>query len=149
MAGLLVDLCGAALLARALAFESTRTYIDTVGTIRWPAAGVYAEQDLVHASNSADARVGAILLLAGFVGQFVGAIRSDWSCTVAVIAYAVALLAITAGLIAVPRLRGGREREIFMAHLDRVTRETPDDPNEAAKNRRQIVTAYGYRFDVR
>jgi len=103
---------------------------------------------IVVAANIADARVEALLLLAGFVGQLIGAVRSDWSFTVAVIAYVVAALLVAAGLVALPRLRTKREREIFMAHLDRTTNGAPD-PDEAAKNRSQILEAYGHRFGER
>jgi hypothetical protein len=147
MAGLLDDITGAGLLASALAFQKAKTYVNTVGTTRWAADGVEVERDFVHAADSAQARVGAALLFAGFVGQFVGATRSHWSTTASELAYAIAALLIVAGGIAVPLLRRRREHDIFMAHLDRTLKGT--NAGAAAKARHGIVGAYSASFGDR
>ena len=120
IAGLLIDITGAALLARALAFETPERYVReaaqpvNLGSL----AGIDPPRDFARAREGAEARVGATLLVLGFVGQAVGSWRSDWSGTSAIVAYCLAVVAITAGFAAIRPIARRREREIFLARLD-------------------------------
>jgi hypothetical protein len=145
IAGLMVDFSGAVLLARALAFEGADEYVRSSGTTRWAGAGgtdVY--RDFERAEDGAEAVIGAAQLGAGFLGQLIGAVQSDWSETAAVIAYTVAVIVIGAGWAALPRLRRRRERDIFFAHLDAADRHHVEDPNSGAiaKERFDIYGLY-------
>lgn len=120
IAGLLTDITGAALLARALAFETPERYVREaaqpvdLGSL----GGIDPPRDFARAREGAEARVGATLLVLGFVGQAIGSWRSDWSETAAIVAYCLAAVAIIGGLAAIRTMARWREREIFLARLD-------------------------------
>jgi hypothetical protein len=119
IAGLACDITGAVLLARALAFESPAEYAQswarrrTVGSM----GGFNAAADFAHVRDAVEARVGALLLLAGFLGQAIGDTRSNWSHLTAGLAYLAAAVAITSGLLVLRPWRRRREREVFLAQL--------------------------------
>jgi hypothetical protein len=121
IAGLCCGFAGALVLARALAFESPEEYAEswargrTVGAL----GGLNAKGDFAHVRDAVEARVGALLVGAGFVGQAVAATRSHWSSTAATLAYIAAALAIGGVLLALRPWRRHRERETFLAQLDR------------------------------
>jgi hypothetical protein len=119
IAGLACDVTGAILLARALAFESPDEYAQSWGRGHTMGAmgGMNATADFTHVRDAIEARVGALLLLAGFLGQTVGDTRSSWSHTAAVLAYLAAGAAIIGGVLALRPWRRRREREIFLAQL--------------------------------
>jgi len=119
IAGLACDITGAVLLARALAFESPDEYAQSWARRRTMGAmgGLNAAGDFAHVRDAVEARVGALLLLAGFLGQTVGDTRSSWSDTAALLAYLGAGLAISGGLLALRPWRRRRERETFLAQL--------------------------------
>jgi hypothetical protein len=139
IAGLLADLSGAALLARGLAFEGAQEYVRNAGTTKWAGAGgtdVY--RDFERAADGAEARVGAMLLVGGFVGQAIGAAQSKWSTCAAAIAYVIAVAVIAAGCAAMPLVRRRRERDIFLAHLHAAA----GPAGAAAKERFDIYCLY-------
>jgi hypothetical protein len=119
IAGLACDITGAVLLARALAFESPEEYAQSWARGRTMGAmgGLNAAADFADVRDAVEARVGALLLLAGFLGQAIGATRSSWSHVAAVLAYLAAAAAITGGLLVMRPWRRRREREVFLAQL--------------------------------
>jgi hypothetical protein len=119
IAGLACDITGAILLARALAFESPDEYAQSWarGHTMGAMGGLNAAADFAHARDAVEARVGALLLLSGFLGQAIGDTRSSWSDTAAALAYVAAAVAITGGLLALRPWRRHREREIFIAQI--------------------------------
>jgi hypothetical protein len=119
IAGLACDITGAILLARALAFESPDEYAQSWERARTMGAmgGLNAAADFAHVRDAVEARVGALLLLAGFLGQAIGDTRSSWNLVAAVLAYFAATVAITGGLLVMRPWRSRREREVFLAQL--------------------------------
>lgn len=119
IAGLVCDVTGAVLLARALAFERPAAYAGAWarGPTYATVAGYDPTRDLDRARDAVEARVGATLLLLGFVGQLVGAVRSSWSSTAGAITYAVAVLVVVCAIAALGPLQRRRERVTFVAML--------------------------------
>lgn len=120
IAGLCCGFVGAMLLAKALAFQSPEEYAQSWATRRTLGAmsGLDAKGDFAHVRDAVEARVGALLVAAGFVGQAGAATRSCWSSTAAIVAYIAAALVIGGGLLSLRPLRRHRERETFLAQLD-------------------------------
>jgi hypothetical protein len=88
--GLAVDIVGAWLLARALAFETATDFVRTHPILAHPGT-VDAPADLGRARDQAEARIGATLLAGGFSGQLIGALRNDWPCAIDIAAVVLAL----------------------------------------------------------
>lgn len=118
LAGLLLDIAGAILLARSLFFASPARYArDAAGRTFAHVAGHEPEKDADHAREWAEVRVGASLLVVGFVGQAIGTIESEWSAGAAVAAYLCAGCLVTAAVLLVRRLTRRRELAVFVAQL--------------------------------
>jgi hypothetical protein len=114
IAGLAVDIAGAWLLARALAFESATDFVRT-HQIRGHPGTVDAAADLERARDQAEARIGATLLGLGFAGQLIGAFRDDWPCGADVTAVALAVACIGGALGLRPRYIRRWEGRVFIA----------------------------------
>lgn len=141
-ASLVVDIAGAVLLARALAFESAEEYAAECGRrSTWNAVGgLDAHADFVHARDAVEARVGTALLVCGFVGQAVANLVPDESTALAVIGYVGAGLLIGIGILALRPLRRVRERDVFVAQMLRC---------RDAKRRYDVYGAYLAGFTQR
>ena len=113
LAALGIEIAGALLLARALAFESLATYVAGAQT-RYD---FNAALDLARASDVADAQVGLALLLFGFAGQALAAGGLGASLDWALVAYPTLLATIGVAQILPPQLRRVRERDILRARL--------------------------------
>jgi uncharacterized membrane protein YiaA len=81
VAGLVLDIGGAVLLARGITFGSARAYLGRqyAETVMAAMEGVDLQRDQERARDVADAATGVGLLVAGFVLQAVGAWQSQWS----------------------------------------------------------------------
>jgi hypothetical protein len=80
IAGLCCGCTGAILLARALAFEFPEEYAQSWAARRTVGAlgGLNANGDCAHVRDAVEARVGALLVSAGFLGQAIAAMRSEF-----------------------------------------------------------------------
>ena len=121
IAGLCCGFAGAILLARALAFESPEEYAQSWAARRTVGAlgGLNANGDFAHVRDAVEARVGALLVSAGFLGQAIAAMRSEWSSTAGIVAYVIAAAVIAGNLLSLRPWRRHREREVFLAQLAR------------------------------
>ena len=101
IAGLCCGFAGAILLARALAFESPEEYAQSWAARRTVGAlgGLNANGDFAHVRDAVEARVGALLVSAGFLGQAIAAMRSEWSSTAGIVAYVIAAAVIAGNLL--------------------------------------------------
>jgi hypothetical protein len=119
LGGLALDIAGAVLLARSLFFVSpTRYAAEATGRTFAHIAGHEPDKDADHAREWAETRVGASLLIAGFLGQALGVLKSDWGVVSAVIVYALTGGVFVAALFGVRRLTKQRELAVFAAQLE-------------------------------
>jgi hypothetical protein len=138
----MLDVVGAVLLARGVVFQAAHEYVRENPGPLFPRAAD-PERDLAAARDAADARVGASLLVLGFVGQGVGAFSSDWTATEAGIAYAVAVVLIVLALLGLPRVRDERARAFYLAQL----RLYPHVREEAREQWRVVLIGLGRARD--
>lgn len=140
VAGLVLDIAGATLLARGLAFVPVQ---KAVVPARFRAEGDWraeARDDVVRAADQAETQAGLWLLVSGFVLQGVTALGADSPPCVDIGAPAGALLVV--GLVwwrLRPWLVARRRRDVF---FKRVAYYRSDDPQSAGMSVRQLLTDY-------
>jgi hypothetical protein len=125
IAGLMVDLSGGLLLARAFGMPPDE-YAHLLRLGKTPArpapsylANVDPEADFAYAKNAVEARVGSVLLVVGFIGQATGAIGPHWLS--AAVAYPLAIIIVLLSVLALGPLRDRRERAVFVAMMTKLS----------------------------
>jgi hypothetical protein len=107
---------GSGVAGAGLIFGSQDEYVGAHPGFLFPRGGPQVDDDLAHARDVTDARVGVLLLGAGFVGQAVSATPLDAGC---VLPYVVAAVVLLAAWPAHGRIRDHVECGVYLAHLRR------------------------------
>ena len=142
IAALVVNIVGALLLCKGVAFQGAWLYAQEQPAALYPRS-TNVPRDVARARDVADAQAGAVLLVLGFLGQVVAALQSHWSTAISIAAYILVVVLIVIAVVARRMLRKRFERALYMAHVDLEFRRWKSPARQAS--RRAFQQAYrGY-----
>lgn len=126
--GLVMDISGAWLLARALVIRDVERYTEETvrpaGTVPF-VASISPVADLDHARDYAECRLGLGLLVGGFTGQLIATVAPSGPTWLEIAFAIVAVAAVAAALIVRPRYVRVTQQAIFRARVRQIER-APD-----------------------
>jgi hypothetical protein len=137
LAGVLVELVGGVIFAKAIAFERADRYVRT-GDV--PRPGFDPSEDISRAGETQEALVGLLLVGVGITEQALHSVGLSLRPVLPdLIPYFVALACVGAGMLALPGLKRRRIREMLELRVSM----KPDDPAW----RDEVIDAYSAALD--
>jgi hypothetical protein len=143
LGGLLMDISGAVLLARALLTSDVDRYADQ--TIRTPTAlplvnYLSSAADLDHARDHAECRLGLALLIGGFAGQLLGTALPSGPGWLEMTFAALAVCTVVAAAVVRPKYVQAMQKAMICARIRQIERAPSDMVNIDTWD--QVLRAY-------